>query len=178
MINDRKSKPTFLLILLILVLLLMAYEGSSQSIERHLIGSAGIYNEAGFTSSVGEVAILTLFENSLTITQGFQQAEMNDEEPPPPPLGLAEADQHILVYPNPIPVNGSFSIETANHSQIELEIRTLDGKRVIRSKNLLTDSQKAAIDLNAIPEGHYLLMLYSTNREKLLDTRKILITKN
>lgn len=153
--------------------------GFTQSIERQLIGSLGIdHTASNFTSSAGETLIQTLSSSGLTLTQGFQQATATEEPPPPPPpppLGVSDISEELLVYPNPVPINGNLTLEIglAFDEQLNIDLISLDGKVLLRKENIFQNSELFHLGLKNIPAGQWLLLIHSENYTA---TRKILIT--
>ena len=97
--NNNVMKKIFPLVIAFVLSFQLA---SSQGIELSptVIASAGNYSEAGGISlswTLGEVAVTTLTQGDIVLTQGFQQSFLKDVG-----FGVHPINWQIAAYPNPV----------------------------------------------------------------------------
>lgn len=141
-------------ITILFLILLIAFSSYAQEIVATSGQSA---TTSGYTVdwTIGETVIETLSSGSSILTQGFHQSK------------LAVTAVSDLLYPNfelnvfPNPTQDFIQIrfnELPNHS--EFSLFDLTGK-LLQNENI--SSEETQLDLNAYPNGIYVLKIYSGN---------------
>jgi hypothetical protein len=143
--------------LLLFLGLFLAGWGYSQSASPSVIASYGDHINAGafqLDYTVGEVIIETVYGDSLTMTQGFHQPNLQlisgiDELP----------ELSVKVYPNP--TAGLVQIQTASETpSLSWQLTNTKGQVLLQSKTATT-SPSETLDLANFPAGTYWLSFRS-----------------
>ena len=139
----------------------------SQQLTPQVISASGDYYVGSSTTlswTLGEIAIDTYNGTSNTLTQGFQQPEMNFSE-------IENFAPEILmsVYPNP--TTSEINIEIKENSEI-LTLQILDASGKIIFSDTYSGNSIKKIDFSYYADGLYLLQV-SSPENGLLKTLKI-----
>ena len=147
---------------------------NAQSIDRWVIGANGTSGDAGAYAleyTVGEIAVETVEQGSLTLNQGFHQTKLE---------GAVGIDAALItvdytLYPNP--TNGQVILELESDEEVSLMLEVVDalGKStVVKSKELaFQGSAKVLFDLNELTSGHYFIVISDMDSNKLKSLRVI-----
>ncbi len=141
---------------------------SAQNIGLSVVGSAGGTNTgSGFGTvywTVGELAVETLDENPINLTQGFHQVFyilVNEQGPEKP-------DWALRLFPNP--TTELVTLETAYTGELLVSIANLNGQTLYTQK--ISGGGTNAFDMKDYPAGTYLMSVRDT--DQALQTFKIL----
>jgi hypothetical protein len=102
--------------------------------------------------TLGEIAVETLSNGTLTLTQGFHQSKLSltgIEETVTPGLLL-------VAYPNPLATWLNIRIDAGEFSNLEFSLLTLDGKELVKENIRKSLTQ---IDMQSYAAGNYLLKI-------------------
>lgn len=142
-------------ILMIMLLLGAVNLSHAQSLEREVIGSAGISTSASgieLDYNVGETVTLK-GGTSNQVTQGFVQPTMRSNVSV---LELNKASFSILAYPNPVNDLLNIIIESAQSEPYIYSVYDLSG-RIVSKGNL--DGLRGTVNTSALSNGTYVLKL-------------------
>lgn len=147
-------------IYLILLTAFITLDAKSQSLERQVIGSAGLFAEnssASLSFTVGEVVTESAVTSSVVLTQGFQQ--VNDDEL----IGIFEPlpeSVTLLLYPNPTTEYLTVRSELYKKGIDELSYTIIDtqGRLVLSGK---IPSGMAQIDVTNLASSSYTILFRS-----------------
>ena len=131
------------------------------SLERQVIGSTGNYSTAGtisLSATVGEPVVTTAVSGTLTLTQGFQQAEASFSD------GVDDLHQWLVdysLYPNPTQDQLTLELNTEVPMQLDLEVYDVLGRSVGISVEdwQVKGADKTTLSLQDLASGAYLLVL-------------------
>jgi hypothetical protein len=147
------KKPVFFLIALGLTLAF-----NSGLLAQQVVSSAGGQSEnsnGSLSWTVGEVAVETLRNNDLILTQGFHQTRLEATG-----LDIIDGIQpDILAYPNPVDdiinvnIKGLSEIKGWSYILYDTHGRVLE--------NSVIDSDNTGISFSNLPKSTYLLRVYS-----------------
>ena len=128
------------------------------SIERQLIGVTGNESQSGslsLSASIGETVVAYATSGTLSLSQGFQQA---DEQP----VGIGEErfELRFDVFPNPTDGVIWIQLETEKALLFEAEIYDLQGKScgITWAEKRIQGKEKITLDLSALSAANYLLI--------------------
>lgn len=146
---------------LIIIALAVSTTILGQEIQQQVIASGGDQSESETVSiswTLGEVAIGTFENESMIITQGFQQGDLRVSN-------LVEKsllDFSLKAYPNPV-----LDILTVEFDRDDLAYQLVDmnGKIILNGK-LYTES--GTIDLTGLTEGIYFLVVDEKRTHKII----------
>jgi hypothetical protein len=144
----------------------------SQSLTPTVIASAGNYYENGNLSlsyTLGELAVSTLSNANLILTQGFQQPSLiiNSVNNP------GQIDWSIIAYPNPVADYLNVSFNFNDNQDIVLELSDITGKKVYLERyNNLIGIEEKSINFSNLKSGIYILSIYNPQKT-LIRTVKI-----
>ena len=164
------KKPILLFLTLILSVSLF-----SQSLSPTVIASAGGFAAAGgysISQTIGELAVKTLTNNDLLLTQGFQQPQLsvaNFIEP-------EEVEWSLNTYPNPVKDMMYIEYSLQEETDLMLEIRDITGKKVSEEKlEQLSGDSETSVNLSDLRNGIYFLKFYSPDKKlfKIIKIQKI-----
>ncbi len=136
----------------------------AQSIDRQVIGSAGMVGSTGnveMLATVGEVATTTFLTGTFELTQGFQQPDGQTSA-----ANEAKVLVNFSVFPNP--TAGELTVEISPEKDIELGLQlfSADGKLVRElEKNgqyFAGENHKSFI-INDLGAGNYFLIAVAKN---------------
>jgi len=160
---------------LIFVALLYSVQTFAQNIELSptVIASAGNYSEAGGISlswTLGEVAVTTLTQGNIILTQGFQQSFLRD-------VGFATDPirWQIAAYPNPVRDLLRIQFDLPEKSDFVIEIQDVNGRLVSQEQfKQVFPGDVIPVEMSSYNPGVYFFRVSTTNREQV---RVISITK-
>ena len=136
---------------------------SAQSIERQVISATGgssISTTVIMDYTVGEAAIGTFGNSSITVTQGFHQTSVTG-------IGISDMDVNsvLIVYPNP--TSSLLNVKFADAQKAEdykLSVVSLTGVTVLEFKNLsnIGLAQTLVLDVSNLASSGYMLLIVNT----------------
>jgi hypothetical protein len=138
-----------------------------------VIASAGNYSEAGGISlswTLGEVAVTTLTQGNIILTQGFQQSYLRD-------VGFATDPirWQIAAYPNPVRDLLRIQFDLPEKSDFVIEIQDVNGRLVSQEQfKQVFPGDVIPVEMSSYNPGVYFFRVSTTNREQV---RVISITK-
>lgn len=132
-----------------------------------VIASAGGYGEAGGISlswTLGELAVSTLQQGDLILTQGFQQSNLG----PVDVVEKLQIDWQILAYPNPVrdELNIQFNMQESNDFLIEIQDvtgRTMSQKQYKE----VFPGDIVPVDISTYKEGIYFFRIFTPDQQQL-----------
>jgi hypothetical protein len=130
-----------------------------QSVERQVIASSGQFASGGGYShsyTLGETATLTLTEEALILTQGFQQSAQSSvsiEEP--------ELDLSVNAFPNPTQDAITIDLTSSQLLTIQVELFDAAGRSIPAGQSMVkvTGRTQMHIDLKTQAPGSYFVRL-------------------
>ena len=140
------------------------------TLERQVVGTAGSYSVTGdiiLSSTVGDTATTTLISGSLILTQGFQQAEVDEvtdiED-------LMELVVDYQVYPNPTTDLLQIKFESTEAVELQLSIQDMTGRSIAGTARTLQGQGEltTTYSLAELTQGIYLLTFKDENGEVLI----------
>lgn len=137
----------------------------AQSISPSVIATAGGFasnDNVSLSWTLGEVAVTTLTDGNIILTQGFQQPWETD----PSAVFNKELNWSILTWPNPVhdQIRVRFSLDVP--MDFTLEIIDLTGKMMkIRNLENVVPGQEIEVDFSFYPQGMYLMKIASKDRK-------------
>jgi len=142
--------------------LLLAFLGKGQSLELHVIGSAGNFSAsssgATLSATVGEIVITTESSNSAILTQGFQQSMIMVTP-------ITEIDKNTLgIQVFPTPTTQLVTVKKEQQEILFAELIDVQGK--VLSKYKLT-KETTEIDLKDLPSSTYFLTVKATDKQAI-----------
>ena len=149
-----------------LVLLFLICSAAIQAqpyLSPQVISSGGGYTEGtglSLSYTIGEIAVETLTQGSLILTQGFQQpldlGTFNPESLYP--------DWQVKTWPNPVVKDLFLQLGPDIQKDLILETYDLTGKlHIARKINAPLDSDPYTLDLSNLNQGMYILNIRSTD---------------
>jgi hypothetical protein len=134
------------------------------SIERQVIGAAGFLSAPGTLQSsitVGEIFTATSSQETLIITQGFQQPDTLIH------VGLKSPDNPITrfsIYPNPTMDRVILEFVLDQPMKIGIDIYNQFGQQLTQNSELsVRDNFKQELDFSGFPAGNYFVVVKSAN---------------
>ena len=125
----------------------------AQQIERYTIASAGGHSISNtgqsLHSTLGEVSGMVVTISSGSLTQGYQQLDLQVN----PVFEWPDKDP-VVIYPNPTPA--SLRIETSPSGPIRIELRDLLGRLLFVQTSAVPQLD---LDLSTLPSQTYLLSI-------------------
>ena len=139
------------------IFILLPLSALAQTKERQVIGSAGDYSSASnvqMSYTIGETMVETKTANTVTLTQGFQQA-------PGWVVGIdhIETGLSIKAYPNPVEGQMIIEFDVVRPMHVQIEIFDLVGRQYklpLESLHLSAHT-KQLFDLSKFPAGNYIM---------------------
>ncbi|MCI4667165.1 MAG: T9SS type A sorting domain-containing protein [Bacteroidia bacterium] len=148
----------------LLPVLLLSTSVAQNGIIRQVMGSAGNYSEnqtVALSSTVGEAFVIKQENQSISMSQGFQQG------------GLAIALKTDPLMPNlikmkifPNPASRVIQLQSGMKRVSQVEIYSLDGKKVIE-----LDYHGGPIDIQSLERGYYFLKAFDVERNLVGSTK-------
>ncbi len=138
-----------------------------------VIASAGDYAEAGNISlswTLGEVAVTTLSQGDLVLTQGFQQSFMKD-------VGFAMDPilWKIIAYPNPVNDELRIQFDVPESTDFLVEIQDVGGRLLGQEQyRQVSPGDVIPVEMTSYREGVYFFRISTNDRKQV---RVISITK-
>lgn len=140
-------------------------------IERQVIASVGqvfTSDSLSASSTVGEVATLTIAAGNNQLTQGFQQSM--DVISAVIDLGTSVG---VELFPNPASDFATLKIETESNLDIRFDLVDISGRLISSQRQQLPASvTNHTIDLSQLPAGTYFVRI-ATPRGSVLKTLKL-----
>jgi len=126
---------------------------NAQTIERQVIGSSGGTFTDGtieLTSTVGEPTIETYSSGTITLTQGYQQAEDVSTT-----INEVQVTATYKLYPNPTIGNATLAIMTQNtDADVSILVYTIDGKLVSSKSITLLSGVESLVQVNLVNQAN------------------------
>lgn len=146
--------------LFLLIFISFSFRIFAQNLDQHFIGTSGDYNEdlnSSLSWSIGEVAVLTITDGTIILTQGFQQETLEV---------ITRIEENALdfsfnVYPNP--VSNLLFIE-CDRDMLKYNIFDVNGNVVLKG----SVKGKQTIDLSALNPGIYFLQAAGMKTHKII----------
>ncbi len=139
-----------------------------------VIASAGNYSEAGGISlswTLGEIAVTTLQQGDLILTQGFQQSYLL-----PDGIDLDPIDWQIIAYPNPVKDELKIQFNVLEPTHFWVEIQDVTG-RILSQKQYkeIHPGDIIPISMSSYRYGVYFFRVYTPDRQQMrvISIRKI-----
>jgi hypothetical protein len=148
-------------LLFALSLSLLAFNLPAQSLERFVIGSAGISSQnenIQLSFTVGEPVVSSFHTDEVQLNQGFQQIHVEDI---PTGIELPAYIQAIIAYPNPVGTTLYMDVNTSKVFEFSVEVYNLSGQQQGFTADFLSTigNSQHQIDLIGLVPGIYLLMI-------------------
>jgi hypothetical protein len=138
-----------------------------------VIASAGNYAEAGGLSlswTLGEVAVTTLSQGDLVLTQGFQQSFPGNVGMETEPILW-----QISAYPNPVRDELRIQFDLPDPADFLVEIQDITGRLVRQEQyNHINPGDVVPVEMSTLSEGVYFFRISTTDRKQM---RVISITR-
>jgi hypothetical protein len=153
--------------------LLTAGLANGQSVERHVVASAGDYfvtPNLSLSWTLGEAVTETVSNEFMMLSQGFQQGEKITFTTIKDPLARLF---DIKVFPNPTSDVVNISINSEMNDILTVQIYSMAGEKVLTEK---TSDKNIQLSLADLAPANYLLSLRKLNGE-LITTYSINKTK-
>jgi len=161
-------KTTFLLCFFIAFVSVI----QAQKLERQLISSYGNLSttiEGQVAATGGELIITTISTSTITVTQGFQQANKEDF------VGIFEESDlalEIRVYPNPSYSKVNIEIDSDILLDVNFDLFDVMGQKIVNKKITVLGSISESIDFSGYATGQYFL-IFKDEKNKLIKTIEI-----
>lgn len=138
-----------------------------------VIASAGNYSEAGGLSlswTLGEVAVTTLSQGDLVLTQGFQQSFLEDVG-----FSMDPILWQIIAYPNPVRDALRIQFDVPDPADFMVDIQDASG-RLLRQEQYsqVFPGDVIPVEMSSFSEGVYFFRISTTDRKQV---RVLSITK-
>ena len=142
--------------------LMLAFLGRSQSLELHVIGSAGNFSTsssgASLSATIGEIAITTESSSSAILTQGFQQSMIMVTP-------ITEIEKNLLgIQVFPTPTTQLITVKKEQQEILFAELIDVQGK-VLSTYKLTKETTE--IDLKDLPSSTYFLTVKATDKQAI-----------
>ena len=157
-----------------LILLSGSFWAQAQiSLERQVIASAGSFSSSGnisLSATIGETMTETVTGGSFTLSQGFQQADLQataiDD--------LSDLVVQYKIFPNPTPDLLTIELEKDSPAKIILSLSEINGKAIPEMSHTFsgTGLEQASFSLQNLAEGMYFLS-FRNGSGKILLTHKV-----
>jgi hypothetical protein len=146
--------------IIVIITALMPVALTAQTAERQVIGSAGNFTaltDIQVSSTVGEVVVATAsVAGTITLTQGFQQADGGNVGIDEPELGFS-----MNAYPNPTRNSVILDFTADRNLEVEIGLFDLQGKSfpLNETKLNISGNVKHSVDLSGMAAGNYFIKL-------------------
>lgn len=138
-----------------------------------VIASAGNYSEAAEISlswTLGEVAVTTLSNGSLVLTQGFQQSFLEDVG-----FSMDPIQWQIIAYPNPVNDELRIQFDVTEPTDFLVEIQDVSGRLLSQEEySQVFPGDIIPVEMASYKQGVYFFRISTTDRNQV---RVISITK-
>lgn len=145
----------------------------AQTLERHLIspyGQLSATNDVHVSATGGELIVSTMSTASVTASQGFQQANIEDF------VGIYElspVEMEVRVFPNPVSTYINVELQSEQSNTVFLALYDVTGKIIYRSPEIPVNLHvKRTIEFDKYPDGQYFLIV-TDEENKLLQSFKV-----
>jgi hypothetical protein len=161
---------------LIIAIVFISQTAFSQSVvlSPTVIASAGNYSEAGNVSlswTLGELAVTTLDQGSMILTQGFQQSF-----PKGTGLSLDPILWQIIAYPNPVNDELNLQFDLLEPTDFVIEFQDVSGRLLSQEQYKgVFPGDVLPLGMSKYKPGIYFLRISTTNREqvRVMSIRKL-----
>ena len=139
-----------------------------------VIASAGSYNESGnikLSWTLGEIAVTTLQQGELILSQGFQQSYQNNVG-----FNLEPIKWQILAYPNPVGDLLKIQFDLQNSTDFIIEIQDIAGKLLsLKEYKHILPGDVISIKMDSYTYGVYFFRISTLKREqvRVIPVRKL-----
>ena len=131
-----------------------------------VIASAGDYAEAGGISlswTLGEVAVTTLEQGDIVLTQGFQQSYQRGVG-----IDLNPVDWQISAYPNPVDNQLTVRFDVREPTDFWIEIQDVTGRMVSQKEyNEVHPGDLVRVNMGEYRSGIYLFRIFTPDRQQM-----------
>ena len=164
------------LISLLAAILLTSHFGFSQvaTLSPTVIASAGDYAKVGNISlswTLGEIAVSTLSQGDLILTQGFQQSYVL-----PDGIELNPIDWQIIAYPNPVKNELKIQFDVLEPTDFWVEIQDVTGRTLSQKQyKEIHPGDIVPVSMSSYKVGVYFFRVFTPDREQMrvISIRKI-----
>jgi hypothetical protein len=164
------------IILLLIIFSIIGTLSFSQSIllSPTVLSSAGDYSEGSNISlswTLGELAVSTLSNSSLTLTQGFQQSYPLENA-----IKMNPIEWNISAYPNPVSSELRIQFDVLETSDFLIEIQDLSGRTLVQKEyKQIVPGDLIIFDMSSYKSGAYFFRISTTDRQqvRVVNIRKI-----
>ncbi len=164
------------LISLLAAILLTAQISFSQvaTLSPTVIASAGNYAESGSISlswTLGEIAVSTLTQGDLILTQGFQQSYVLPDN-----IELDPIDWQIIAYPNPVNDELSIQFDVLEPTDFWIEIQDVTGRILSQKQHKeIHPGDIIPVNMSNYKYGVFFFRVYTPDRQQMrvISIRKI-----
>lgn len=159
------------LISLFVAIFLTSSIGFSQvaSLSPSVIASAGNYSEAGNISlswTLGEIAVSTLTEGNLILTQGFQQSYLDGGDTTG--IDLNPIDWQILAYPNPVRDELKIQFNLIEPTDFWVEIQDVTGRMLSQKQyKEIHPGDIIPVSMSTYKYGVYFFRVFTPDRQQM-----------
>ena len=131
-----------------------------------VIASAGGYSTAGDLSlswTLGELAVSTLEQGDMILTQGFQQAYLDVIG-----FNLDPIEWQIIAYPNPVADELNIQFDVKEPSNFLVEIQDVAGKVLsLEQYKEVFPGDIITVEMSSYKYGVYFFRISTTDREQV-----------
>ena len=131
-----------------------------------VIASAGGYAESGGISlswTLGELAVTTLEQGDLVLTQGFQQSYKRQVG-----FDLKPVEWNIAAYPNPVEEQLTLRFDVQETTDFWIEIQDVTGRIVSQeSYKEIHPGDLVRINMSEYRYGVYLFRIFTPDRQQM-----------
>lgn len=131
-----------------------------------VISSAGNYSEAGNISlswTLGEVAVSTLQQGDVILTQGFQQPFLKDVG-----FKLNPIDWKIIAYPNPVTDELRIQFDLMDTKDFIVEIQDVTGKLISQQQyKSVFPGDVVVVGMESYAYGIYFFRVSTTDKKQV-----------
>ena len=140
-----------------------------------VIASAGGYGASDnitLSWTLGELAVTTLQQGDLILTQGFQQSMLGEVDA----VNLPEVDWEIVAYPNPVKDELKIQFNMQEPNDFWIEIQDVTG-RIMSQKQYkeVFPGDILPVNMSVFKYGVYFFRIYTPDRQEMrvISIRKI-----
>ena len=131
-----------------------------------VIASAGNYAEAGGISlswTLGEIAVTTLEQGDLILTQGFQQSYLL-----PDGIDLNPIDWQIIAYPNPVKDELRIQFDVLEPTDFWVEIQDVTGRTLGQKQyKEIHPGDIVPVSMSSYKYGVYFFKIFTPDRKQM-----------
>jgi hypothetical protein len=167
--NSSKNTGTMRKFVVILSGALLACQlviAQSVQLSPTVIASAGNYAEAGGISlswTLGEVAVTTLSQGDLVLTQGFHQTYPSNVG-----FSMDPVQWQIIAYPNPVRDALHLQFDVPDPTDFLVEIQDVSGRLLRQEQHKqVHPGDVVQVGMSTFSEGVYFVRIFTTDRNQV-----------